>query len=425
MKRKLTAALACFLCLLTLAACTDPTQFSDKEKLSGKVKRNKDAAVTYNYADGAEEPPAAYNDYAIGVTDFALKELAAAAKAESGSFTLSSASAILQLSMLTNACSAETRQDITLALGNIAPEDLNTCSSYFKSRLETVSREKLGKNEKAEASIKLNGAMLLNNNTDVKTAFLQNEKDFYGYDVFRFDFNGKNAQKKLHNYSKSFPYEGDFPLEDGTMHLLASSDIRDTWLQSATAASGSFSGSGGAQDMDFFTANAQLMHTDKAKGAVLYTAQNPLKLVLVMPNEGVSLDAYLSGFNSDEYNALLNSADFTKNTAASVPCLSLASDKQTHGLSPVLSACGLETLFSDKASFSALSYHAETKLGEMVEIRSAFSLDQNGVNAKGLTAPAAEQTVKPTETLRFDRPFLFMLIDNETNIPVQTGVFKG
>lgn len=420
MKHKLTAVLALTLAVLMLSACADPSKFSDKERLSGKVSRSKDITVTFNYADGTEEAPSAYNSFAIGATELALKELTQTAKAEDSSFVFAPSSSVLQLGMLANAASSDLRQEISIAMGNLSVEDLNTCSSYFKSRLENVSKA----NKNTKADIKLSGALFADDNIDIKTSFLQNVKDFYGYDVFRFDYNGKNAQKKLRGYNKG--YDGDFPLTEGTLELLSSSGIHDTWLRAAQEMSGVFSGANGAQNTDFFTADAQLLHSKTASGAVVYTADNPLKLVLVMPNEGISLSDFLNTFNSDEYTALLNSADITKTGAANIPAFSLDADRELHRLSSVLPACGLPTLFTEKAGFSALSYHADTKLDEMFELRPSFILDRNGINAEGLQHGAAEeQAAAPADTLTFDRPFIFMLADNETGIPVQAGIFRG
>ena len=124
MKRKLTALLAAALCPL-LVACANPKEFSDGETLTKKYTRSSDITQTYNYADGAQDAPTAYNSYTAAVTGFSFKMLGALAETEQSSFVCSPAVCALELGMLANAASGDLRQDILLALGaNFSLSDL-------------------------------------------------------------------------------------------------------------------------------------------------------------------------------------------------------------------------------------------------------------------------------------------------------------
>ena len=75
---------------------------------------------------------------------------------------------VLQLSLLANGAKDDAREEIFLTLGNeLDVASLNTCSSYFKSRVNAIG--------KADDNLtaKLSGALLLNDKTDVRKAFLQ------------------------------------------------------------------------------------------------------------------------------------------------------------------------------------------------------------------------------------------------------------
>ena len=124
------------------------------------------------------------------------KELSEISKDSGESFVFSPASSALQLVMLANAASPDIRQDILLGFGGtLGIDDLNPCSSYFMSRMEAVSKS----GDKTDACVKLGGALLVDNSLDVKTAFLQNIKDFFGYDVLRYKklIATKEALKKI------------------------------------------------------------------------------------------------------------------------------------------------------------------------------------------------------------------------------------
>ena len=94
MKRRITAAAAALLMLL-LCACGNPKLFTDEEKLTGTVSRSKDITQTYNYADGAQEPPTSYKNYISGMMDFSLRQLRQHSQDAKESFVFSPASAAL------------------------------------------------------------------------------------------------------------------------------------------------------------------------------------------------------------------------------------------------------------------------------------------------------------------------------------------
>lgn len=425
--RRLTAAIAVLLSLLTLAACGNPDVFSAEETLSSKATRGKDPDLTFHYADGAHEPPTAYTDYSNGVTAFSLRQLNAWAQEEKDSFVFSPLSAALQLNLLANAASAEERQEILMALGNtLNLGDMNACSSYCKSRLEAVS--KAGQAEAPDEEVKLDGALLIDQGTDVKTAFLQCNANFFGYDIFRYDFKGEHAAAKLNNYLK--PYTDDSGIDvakGGALHAVSAVKVRDNWLKPTAAEAvfeGSFTGADGARKATYLRCDESKVQSDKATGILKYTEKNPLKLLLILPDEKLGVGNYLSSFDTKELNKLLSSVDITQTAPALIPEISVTSDGKGVPLSGILAKSGLYSLFTDKASFSALNFSKGAKPGEMFEIPPAFSLNRSGINTEGGGNAAAAKAEAPKGAVVFDRPFIFLLLDNESNIPVLAGVYQ-
>ncbi len=70
-KRIACLAAAAALCLTACAG----EGFSDNEFLSRGVARSRDTSLTFNYADGASEPPLAYNSFANTTATFGFKLL--------------------------------------------------------------------------------------------------------------------------------------------------------------------------------------------------------------------------------------------------------------------------------------------------------------------------------------------------------------
>ncbi len=415
MRRQISAALAGVFCLLTLAACGNPAEFSDGERLLSSYERKNSADVNYNYSDGAQEPPNSYNTYLSGAKTLALKQLRA--RYEAGkSFVFSPAATALQLGMLANAVSSDARQEILLSLGGISIDDLNACSSYFKSRMESVSADR------ESGSVKFGGAMLIDGGLDVKSSFLQTAKEYYDYDVLRFDYSGENAAKKLETYLKI----GEAPeLQADTVNLISTVSVKDVWLNaSAEAPAAAFAGADGTKELPYYTADVKRLQSKKAVGVLRYTANNPLKLLLVMPDEGVSPDEYIKGFDTDELTALLESMDVTKDSAALIPDFEIAGGGQL-SLSETLTKNGMYSLFTGKTKFASLSYTDSAKMGEMTEIAPGFTLDNNGVNPQNSKPKSPAVSVSTKDALTFNRPFLFLLLDNESDLPVLAGAFFG
>ena len=67
-----------------------------------------------------------------------------------------------------------------------------------------------------------------------------------------------------------------------------------------------------------------------------YFSQTPLKMMVIMPNEGVSLDDYATDFTSLEYTTLLDSVDVTKTAKAKIPEFSVSGDKSAEDITQIV-----------------------------------------------------------------------------------------
>lgn len=432
MKKLTTIFLAAIMTMLLLASCANPDEFSDDEKLSQKYSRTEAADVTYNYADGVTEPPQAHNAYANLITGFELKYFRARFQNSAESFVISPVSTVLQLSLLANGASGDTRQEFLTALGGTTLDNVNACSSYLKSRLEYVSRMGLSKEDSPEEYVLLDGAFFLNNGNDVKSSFLQADADYYGYDVFRYDFTGENAAKKLKNYLADYTEEA-LPAQDGNsgFFTVSASAVIDNWLEPYTnsGAMGVFQSVDGEQKLRYLTSNESVLKSNKAVGIVKYTEKNPLKLIIAMPNEDITLEDYVKDFTNEEYAKLIDSLDITQKDTVAIPEFSTPASQKATALSDTLKRCGLYSLFTDNAKFDSLSFSENLGITEMYELEPAFSLTENGINKANSNAlmpvqDTAETLNADADTVVFNRPFLFILADNETNIPVYIGVYR-
>lgn len=437
MRGRVFSCAAGLLAALTLAACASDGGFSTSEELSAGYERTLAAEQSYHYADGAVEPPSAYNNYASLMTDFELKLFRRAFEsAQSDSFGFSPVGAALGLTLLENGASNSTAQDVSLALGmSLDAETRSQCASYFKSRLLTVNgigtgqRDELsGKTAQAdpEVYLTLDNVLLIDDATDVRTPFLQKNADYFGADIFRFAFESDGADEKLHTrYGEAF--SPDFSAaEENTMLLCSQTAIGDRWLNAYGAddtAQGSFTKADGTQESArFLFSDESGLHTDSAEGVVKYTLKNPLKVVFILPKEDMPLGEYIQRLDAAELDALLTSMDVTKTVRAAIPEVTCETPAACQTLTQPLTACGLGSLFGEKADFGSLAHTDGLRLGAAYDFSPALHLTESGIASGVQTNEKAAQGTSDEAQLCFNRPFLFLILDNESNIPLYIGV---
>lgn len=411
---------------VVFTSCANAGEFSDGEIISSGQKREKEAAETFNYSDGATEPPNSYNTYANAAEGLGFKLFRAKYDEYKGkTFAFSPANTVLQLSLLANGASGDAKNEILVGLGALTAEELNTCSSYFKSRMEAVAQPKKSEREDGYNPLKSNHVSLFNNvfvnkDTEITKAFLQTNADFYGINIIRSDFSADDFNQKQ---SKLFK---DYPQFSGSAEIGA--DKKDKmYTASALSVTDRFLSEDAKSGDAVITSEESYLSTEKAEGILKYTAGNPLKLMVVMPKGKTQLKDYMEYFDVNEYNALLNSQDVKKTVKSELPWFSVDSGSKGKPLSAALQKSGFYTLLSDEAKFKAMNIADKLKLNEMYELEPSLTVSSEGINTQYTQLKAEKSPSKQSgkDTLRFDKPFIFILLDNESSIPVISGIYDS
>ena len=407
-RRVLSLAAALSLCL---TACAQ-TGFSGSELLSGGVSRSRDTSLTYNYTDGVSEPPVNYNTFSNAAAGFAFKLLRRSCT-EGGSPSLTPANTVQQLSLLASAAKGDTRDEILFALGNeLSADSLNECCSYFQSRMQNVGRlyyQQKNNTKDEKQTLTMPRALLINSRTgaDVRKPFLQLNADFYDADILRFSFGDSSAAEKL---GQQLPgAKPDLREEDG-MYSYSSMTLEDAWLTPYE------------QDTQLLLSEERYMHSDRAQGAVKFTEANPLKAVFIMPDG--DFDDYVRTFDSAEYFKLLESVDITQTKRVQLRPFTCGSS--TENRADVLKELGVRTLFSEKSDFGGMAHADALTLDGFWENVPALQCSGAGITTDILeTAGSSDQSPGSGEAdISFDKPFLFILADNESNIPIYLSIVR-
>lgn len=150
------------------------------------------------------------------------------------------------------------------------------------------------------------------------------------------------------------------------------------------------------------------------------------KMLLLLPNEGKSVDDVLNDLTTSELEFLLKSKEDNTETKLEMPKFEM---RLKQPLKPILQKMGIQRAFNpDLASFGRMSnvplYIAN------VEQRAYIEVNQNGTEASAATkasmAIGAMGGEEPSyRYINVNRPFLFVIGDRQTGVALFMGEYRG
>lgn len=162
---------------------------------------------------------------------------------------------------------------------------------------------------------------------------------------------------------------------------------------------------------------------ENGQGVLLPYDDGRLGLLMMLPEEGLSLADYLAGWDGDTIPELLGAREERQ---VSLTCPKFEAE-WSGALAETLAQLGLEEAFDPgKADFSAMGSAGNTPLclGNVIH-RAAFALNEKGTEAAAVTvvemAPTSEPPPEDLIYLRFDRPFVYGIVDLELGVPLFLG----
>ncbi|MDE5966015.1 MAG: serpin family protein [Lachnospiraceae bacterium] len=165
------------------------------------------------------------------------------------------------------------------------------------------------------------------------------------------------------------------------------------------------------------------LESDYAKGFVKYYKGGKFGFAALLPEEGMTPEEYISGLSPDDFTELFKGKTYD---TVNVEIPKFSSDYDTE-LSKVLEALGVKEAFTPAADFSQM---ADTDTGLLyinrVLHKTHIEVDEKGTKAAAVTAVEMTKNdcVAPSEpkTVILDRPFVYAIMDMETNLPIFIGV---
>ena len=268
----------------------------------------------------------------------------------------------------------------------------------------------------------------------VEQSFLQTNADYYGADAYKAAFD-ESTRSDINNWVKEHT-DGTIPQiideipEEAVMYLVNALAFDAEWqevYEEYQIRPGTFTREDGTQ------AEIELMHSEErryledgmASGFIKYYKDKHYAFVALLPNEGVSVQEYVESLTGRHLQELLsNSENIT--VFAAMPKFET---EYSIEMSEVLMEMGMTDAFDFRsADFSRLGTYQADGVNiciNRVLHKTFISVSEKGTRAGAATAVemAAEgaMEIEDYRTVKLDRPFVYMLIDCQTNLPFFIG----
>ena len=334
---------------------------------------------------------------------------------------ISPVSVSLALGMTANGAGGTTLKQFENVLGgNIA--EMNQNSAILQNRLQSIQN---GKFQVA------NSIWFRNQNLKVEKDFLQKNADYYGTGAFQLDFSNPSAPDKINGWVKeNTGGKIDKMVEkidkDTMLYLMNALYFEADWKNpyyKYDVQDGTFHSPAKDRTVSFLHSDELYLHDGGAQGILKPFKDSRFAFAAILPNSGTDLSTYVSKMTGDSFTKLIGSSD--KETAVcSFPKLKYEYGTELNG---VLKALGLTDAFDDRrADFSPMGSSPNGPLFISSVLHKTFiQVDELGAKAGAATkveiAAKSSMPIPDQKKIVFDRPFLFAIVDTETNIPVFMG----
>ena len=365
---------------------------------------------------------------AAAAADFGVRLLKTSM--EEGENTLISPLSVLYaLAMTANGADGETLAQMEQVLGM----DVDNLNSYMLAYLNLLPESKDYKMSLANSIWFKDDPNFL-----VEQSFLQTNADYYGAGAYKAAFD-EGTRNDINNWVKEhtdgmIPEIIDEIPDEAIMYLVNALAFDAKWAdeyEEHQIREGRFTMEDGTrQDVDMMHSEEYTyLEDDMATGFIKYYKDRKYAFVAMLPNEGVSVSQYVDSLTGEHLRELLNNPqDLT--VFASIPKFETEYDIE---MSEVLQEMGMTDAFDYRvADFSKLGTYNVDGMNiciNRVLHKTFISVSEQGTRAGAATAvemvaEGAMEIVEFKEVV-LDRPFVYMLIDCETNLPFFIGTIMN
>ena len=330
----------------------------------------------------------------------------------------------LALAMTANGANGNTKAEMEALLGGeISLEDLNEYLYSYVNNLPSAEKYKL----QIANSIWFRDD---EGRLQVEKDFLQKNADYYGAQAYKAAFDDQTL-KDINNWVKDHT-DGmidsilDQIDEDAVMYLINALVFDAEWqhvYDKSDVYMGKFTNINGTEkQVDMMHSEESVYLQDKnAIGFMKPYSGSKYNFAVLLPNEGVDIYEYIAGLTGEELMETLSTPQLGM-VMATLPKFSYEYELT---MNDVLKELGMSSAFSgDTADFSKMAHSSRGNIyiGDVLH-KTFISVDELGTKAGAVTKVQMNDESAPMSewVVTLNRPFVCMIIDNETKLPIFIG----
>ena len=418
---KVKKMLAVFMSVLSLAACTLPFSgcgkivgnASDKDAKSGAVRN-----LTENISKNDSDSKAADKEFKAAAASFSA-DLFKYNYSNGKTTLVSPLSVLTALALVQNGAQGNTLAQLEQALGGL---DRDTLNAYMRAYCDFLS---------AGDELKIANSVWTDSSAEAKRAFLQKAVDSYSAQLFSAPLSDPKTVESINSWVKKNT-DGMIPKiienadRDAVMMLVNAIAFDAKWETPYTNDDIEklefISYSGKSKKTEFMCSTESVYLSDSdAVGFMKPYKNGRFAFAALLPNEDVSIDDYIASLSGEKLMKIFSSAK--KNEEVDVKMPKFKAEYSTQ-LIDTLKKMGIEDAFDRKsADFSSLIDKNDGAYIGTVMHKTFIEVDQEGTRAAASTLVGADtMSLMEPYSVCLNRPFVYMIVDTETNLPLFIGV---
>ena len=384
------------------------------------------ADLLSNITAAAAQGKTADTSFTESMADFSLK-LFKESVADTENSLISPLSVMLALAMTANGAGGDTLAQMEAVLGGGIP--LGDLNEYLYSYTKGLPSEE-------SAKLRIANSIWFRDNENrlhVEPAFLQRVADYYSASAYSAAFDNQSV-KDINNWVKANT-DGMIDKiineikEEDMLFLINAITFDAEWknvYRSTSVKQDYFTDINGEKTTTDFMRSSehQYINEDMAQGFIKPYVGG-YSFVAILPNEDISIKSYIETLTGASFLDMIERAREDRTEVDAVmPKFEYEYETQ---MNDALASLGMRDAFDDKiADFSAIGSSPEGNLSISEVLHKTFiKVYERGTRAGATTAvvistPTASKPVEVV-TIKLDRPFIYAIIDDATNLPIFIG----